>query len=124
MPAAASWRRALWGVLEVPSGLVGTTHTDSNSNLMEDPCFEKLADFPLCHVNIKWIGPCGPSALLATKKGLIRRKDMPSGNPPDHGTKKIGPKNDFLFYLNPFWVKKWYVGSKNGALGCLGLSVR
>ena len=46
-----------WGcpgdVLGVPSGLVGTTYT--NSGFMETPHFEKLTDISCVHVD-----PCGP----------------------------------------------------------------
>ena len=52
----------------MPSGLVGTIYTQSDSGFMENPYFEKLADFSC----VMWIcggfAPCGPSALLATKK--------------------------------------------------------
>ena len=38
-------RGVIGGVLEVPSGLVGTIYTQSNLGFMKHPCFEKLADF-------------------------------------------------------------------------------
>ena len=45
------------GVLGVPSGLVGTIYTKSNSGFMEIPYFEKLVDFSCVHVDLWWIGP-------------------------------------------------------------------
>ena len=51
----------------MPSGLMGTIYTQSDSGFMENPYFEKLADFSC----VMWIcggfAPRGPSALLATK---------------------------------------------------------
>ena len=44
--AGGTYREAcLGGVLGVVSGLVGTVYNKSNSGLMENPCFEKLAVF-------------------------------------------------------------------------------
>ena len=63
-PAAASGRRVLgmsWGC---PAVLWGTIYTESNPGFMENPDFEKLAYFSCVHVDMWWIGPCGPSALL------------------------------------------------------------
>ena len=52
----------------MPSGLMGTIYTQSDSDFMENPYFEKLADLSC----VMWIcggfASCGPSALLATKK--------------------------------------------------------
>ena len=57
------------------------------------------------------LAACGPSALLANKKGLIRNKDMPFGNPPYHGTKNAESlKNRFIFIF-------YLYGSKSGGLG-------
>ena len=51
----------------MPSGLMGTIYTQSDSGFMENPYFEKMADFSC----VIWIcggfAPRGPSALLATK---------------------------------------------------------
>ena len=41
-----------WGVLEVPSNIVGAIYTKSNLGLRENPNFEKLADFPRMHVEM------------------------------------------------------------------------
>ena len=41
-----------WGVLEVPSGIVGTIYTKSNVGLRGNSYFEKLADFPYMHVEM------------------------------------------------------------------------
>ena len=109
----------------MPSGLMGTIYTQSDSGFMENPYFEKLADFSC----VMWIcggfAPRGPSALLATKKSLIRNKDMPFGNPPHHGTKKCGLlKNiDFLFFAF-HRSKSGVLGQKNGGFECFGPGVR
>ena len=67
---------------------------------------------------VMWIcgrfAPCGPSALLATKKASFgKKKDMPFGNPPNHGTKNCGLFTKYQFLILPFmgqkvvfWVKK------------------
>ena len=97
----------------MPSGLVGTNYTESNSNVMETPYFEKLADFS----RVMWIcggfAPCDPSALLATKKASFEKKDMTFGNPSYHGTKKCGISEnidfDFFSFIGQkvvFWVNK------------------
>ena len=41
-----------WGVLEVPSSVVGTIYTRSNVGSTETIYFEKLANFPSVHVEI------------------------------------------------------------------------
>ena len=121
-PEAANRRRVLVqhrGVLGVPSGLVGTNYTQSNSGFMETPCFKKVADFSC----VMWIccglAPCGPSALLATKNASFGKKD------PHHG-KNCGIFKIPLFeFFLPFnWSNSRYFGSKNGVLGCFGPSVR
>ena len=106
------------------SGLVGTIYTQSNSDFMENPYFEKLADFS-CVMWICGFAPRGPSALLATKKGLIRNKDMPFGNPPHHGTKNCGLlKNiDFLFFAF-HGSKSGVLGQKTGGFECFGPGAR
>ena len=96
----------------MPSGLMGTIYTQSNSDFMENPYFEKMADFSC----VMWIcggfAPRGPSALLATK-GLIRNKDMPFGNPPHHGTKNCGLlKNIDVLFFFAFHGSKSGFGSK------------
>ena len=63
--------------------------------------------------------PCGPSALLAKQKGLIRNKDMSFGNPPYHGMKIADFQKISIFIFQFLWVKKWYFGSKNGVLSVL-----
>ena len=97
---------------------MGTIYTQSDSDFMENPYFEKLADLSC----VMWIcggfAPCGPSALLATKNASFGKKDMPFGNPPYHGTKnrEILKNIVFIFYLpfmGPkvvFWVKKRWFG--------------
>ena len=62
------------GVLEVPSGLVGTIYTRSNSGFMENPCFEKLANFSGVMWTCGGLAPCGPSALLATEKASFGKE--------------------------------------------------
>ena len=76
-----------WGVLEVPSGLVGTIYTQSNSGFMKTPYFENLADFSCVHVDMWWIGPMWPKCAFGDQKGLIWKESMLFGNPLHHGTK-------------------------------------
>ena len=114
------------GVLEVLSGPVGATYTKSTSGLMENPCFEKLADFSLRHVDMWWVCPMWPKCAFGDPKCPIRNKDMPFGNPPHHGTKNCGLlKNiDFFVYFYLLYVKKWCFWSQNGVLECFGPGVR
>ena len=95
---------------------MGTMYTQSDSDFMENPYFEKLADLSC----VMWIcggfASCGPSA-FGDQKGLIRNKDMPFGNPPHHGTKNCGLLKKMIFYIflpfmgqkMVFWVKKTVV---------------
>ena len=80
---------------------------------MKNPCFEKLADFSCVMRICGELAPCGPSALLATKKASWE-KDMPFGNPPLSWNKKCRPlKREFSPFIGQkvvFWVKN----SKNG----------
>ena len=52
---------------------MGTIYTLSNSDFMENPYFEKLADF---HVDMWWIGPMWLECAFGDQKGLIRNKDI------------------------------------------------
>ena len=74
----------------MPSGLVGTIYTQSKSGFMENPYFEKLADFSyvmwMCGGLAPWSAPC-PKCAFGDQNGLIRKKVMPFGNPSYHGTK-------------------------------------
>ena len=64
------------------------------------PCFEtKKSRLFLCHVDMWWIGPMWPSALLATKKASFGKEDMPFGHPTYHG------KENFILFL-PFMGQK------------------
>ena len=58
-----------------------------------------------------WIGPMWPKCAFGDKKGLIRKKDMPFGNPPYHGTKKMRTFKKHHFYFFTLY------GSKSGILG-------
>ena len=118
-PAAASGRR----VLGVSSGLVGTIYTQSNSGVMENPYFEKLADFSHVHVDMWWFCPMWPKCAFGDQKGLTRKKTAVWQSP------SSSDKNCELFkktsiFFNPFKSKRGCFGSKNGALGCLGPGVR
>ena len=66
-PATTSGRRALSVFWRYSAVLWGTIYTESDSDFMETPYFEKLADLSC----VMWIcggfASCGPSALLATK---------------------------------------------------------
>ena len=94
-----------------------TKKAKSSLGSTENPYFEKLADFSC----VMWIcggfAPCGPSALLATKKSLIRNKDMPFGNPPYHRT-KTAKKNikSIYIYILPFMGQKVVFWGQNTVL--------
>ena len=49
-----------WIVLEVPSGLMGTIYTQSDSDFMENPYSEKIGWFILRHVDMWWFCPMWP----------------------------------------------------------------
>ena len=55
-----------------------------------------------------------PKCAFGDQKGLIRKKDMPFGNPPYRGTIRCGifSKRFFAFYGSKmvFWVKKRRLG--------------
>ena len=101
----------------MPSGLVGTIYTQSDSGFIENPYFEKLADFSC----VVWIcggfAPHGPSALLATKNASFGIKTCHSAIPRIMGQKNADfqKKIDLLFFLPfmgqkmVFWVKKTVV---------------
>jgi hypothetical protein len=102
---------------------MGTIYTQSDSGFMENPYFEKLADFSC----VMWIcggfASCGPSALLATKNAPFGMKTCHLAIPRIMGQKIA----DFLkhrFFLPfirqkvVFWVKK------NGGFECFGPGVR
>ena len=77
------------------------------------PCFQKLADL----FYVMWIcggfAPCGPSALLATKKASFGIKTCHLAIPRIMGQRiaDFKKKIDFLFFCLS-WVKKWCFGSK------------
>ena len=108
----------------MPSGLMGTIYTQSDSGFMENPYFEKLADFSC----VMWIcggfAPCGPSTLLVTKNASFGRKTCHSAIPRIMGQKIA----DFLkidFYFLAFHGSKSGVwGQKNGGFECFGPGVR
>ena len=104
----------------MPSGLVGTIYTQSNSGVMENPYFKKLADFSHVHVDMWWTCPMWPKCAFGDQKGLIRTKDMLFGNPLIMGQNCGLYQFYFLLFMGPkvvFWVK-------NGVLGCLRPGVR
>ena len=96
----------------MPSGLVGTIYTQSNSGFMENPYFEKLADFSCVMWICGGLAPCGPSALLATKKASFGIKTCHLAIPLIMGQKlRTFQKIDFYFlpFMGQkvvFWVKK------------------
>ena len=60
-----------------------------------------------------------PKYAFGDQKCLIRKKDMPFGNPPHHGTKNCGllKKYRFFLFFHLSWVKKWCFGSKKRWFG-------
>ena len=95
---------------------MGTIYTQSDSGFMENPYFEKLADFSC----VMWIcggfAPRGPSALLVTKKASFGIKTCHLAIPRIMGQKLRTFKKYRFFYFLPFmgqkvvfWVKKTVV---------------
>ena len=109
----------------MPSSLVGTIYTQSNSYFMENPYFEKLADFSC----VMWIcggfAPCGPSALLATKKASFEIKTCHLAIPLIKG-QKIADFQKMMFFkiFLPFMDPKVVFWVKNGVFECFGPGVR
>ena len=105
---------------------MGTIYTQSDSGFMENPYFEKLADFSC----VMWIcggfAPRGPSALLATKNASFGIKTCHLAIPRIMGQKNCGllEKSIFFVFLPfmgqkvVFWVKKTVV------FECFGPGVR
>ena len=90
---------------------MGTIYTQFNSGFMETPYFEKLANFSC----VMWIcggfAPCGPSALLATKKASFEIKTCHLAIPLMKGQKNADFQFFFVFlpFMDPkvvFWVRK------------------
>ena len=93
---------------------MGTIYTQSDSDFIETPYFEKLADLSC----VMWIcggfAPCGPSALLATKKASLGIKTCHLAIPRIMGQTNCGLLEKSIFLLfSPFmgqkvvfWVKK------------------
>ena len=105
-PAAARGVR----VLGVPSAAVGTTYTQFNSDFMENPYFEKLAD-----VDMWWICPMWPKCAFGDQKDLIwkKRHAVWQSLSSSSWDKKLWTfqKNiiSFLLFMGQkvvFWVKK------------------
>ena len=100
--------------MEVPSGLVGTIYTQSNSSFMGNPYFEKLADFSYVMWICGRVAPCGPSALVATKKASFANKRHAVWQSPLSWDKKLQTfkKLTFFYFLLfvgqkvVFWVEK------------------
>ena len=108
----------------MPSGLMGTIYTQSDSGFMETPYFEKLADFSC----VMWIcggfAPRGPSALLATKNASFGIKTCHLAIP-----RIMGQKIADLLKISTFFI--FCLSSKSGVLGqqtvfleCFGPGVR
>ena len=77
-------------MVRVPSGLVGTIYTQSNSGLMETPYFEKLADFSAsCGYVVDWPN-VAQVRFWQPKRPYLEKKDMPFGKPPYHGIINCG----------------------------------
>ena len=78
-----------WGC---PAVLWGTIYTQSDSGFMENPYFEKLADFSC----VMWIcggfAPCGQSTLLVTKNASFGIKTCHLAIPRIMGQKIVGFK--------------------------------
>ena len=109
----------------MPSGLTGTIYTQSDSGFMENPYFEKLADFS----GVMWIcggfAPCGPSTLLATKNASFGIKTCHLAIPRIMGQKIADfQKNRFFYFFAFHGSKNGILGQKNGGFECFGPGVR
>ena len=100
----------------MPSGLMGTIYTQSDLGFMENPYFEKLADFSC----VMWIcggfAPHDPSALLATKNASFGIKTCLMAIPRIMRQKIADFLKKLIFIFWPFmgqkvvfWVKKTVV---------------
>ena len=109
----------------MPSGLMGTIYTQSDSDFMENPYFEKLADFSC----VMWIcggfAPRGPSALLATKKASFGIKTCHLAIPRIMGQIIANFYKISIFLFFAFHgSKSGVLGQKNGGFECFGPGVR
>ena len=109
----------------MPSGLMGTIYTQSDSGFMENPYFEKLADFSC----VIWIcggfAPRGPSALLATKNASSGTKTCHLAIPRIMGQKlRTFKKYQFFYFFVFHGSKSGVLGQKNGSFECFGPGVR
>ena len=109
----------------MPSELTGAIYTQSDSDFMENPYFEKLADSSC----VMWIcggfASCGPSALLATKKASFGIKTCHLAIPRIMGQKmRTFRKIDFLVFFAFYGSKSGVLGQKNGGFECFGPGVR
>ena len=107
----------------MPSGLMGTIYTQSDSGFMENPYFEKLADFSC----VMWIcggfAPCGPSTLLVTKNASFGIKTCHLAIPRIMG-QNIADLYKNLFFFSFHGSKSGVLGQKNGGFECFGPGVR
>ena len=112
-PAATSGRRVLGVFWRCPAVLWGPS-TPNPTQVSWKTLILKIGRFFLRHVDMWWFCPMWPKYAFGDQKSLIRKKDMPFGNPPHHGTKNCGIlKNiDFFLFFGLSGVKKWYFGSK------------
>ena len=104
---------------------MGTIYTQFDSGFMENPYFEKLADFSC----VMWIcggfAPRGPSALLATKNASFGIKTCHSAIPRIMGQKIADFYKISIFYFFAFHgSKSGVLGQKTGGFECFGPGVR
>ena len=80
---------------------------------MENPYFEKFADFPFVMWICGGLAPCDPSALLATKRASFGKKTCHLAIPLIMGQKLRSFKNVLPFFMGQkvvFWVEKRCLG--------------
>ena len=104
---------------------MGTIYTKSDSGFMENPYFEKLADFSC----VMWIfggfAPRGPSVLLATKNASFGIKMCHSAIPRIMEQKIADFQKISIFLFFAFHgSKSGVLGQKNGGFECFGPGVR
>ena len=101
------------------SGLVGTIDTQSSSDFMENPYFEKLADFSYFMWIFGGLAPCGPSALVATKKASFGIKTCHLAIPPIMEQKSQTFLKKSIHFRNYYGQKVVFFGQKTVFLGVL-----
>ena len=96
------------------SRLVGTIYTQSNSDFMENPYFENLADFFSCtHVDVWWIGLHVTQVRFWRPKGPHLERSHAVWQSPSSLDKKLRAFPNYRFFTFD-GQKGVFLGQKNG----------